>query len=235
MSISDSDRVDAGEYALALEEADERRRFEAALIDDPELSQAVWSWEESFRPLADAVRPRPAPSRVWRSITARLFGADLEMQRKMRRATAFWRDAALTFMSATAVAAACLVVVVARPELVGGDFDDSLDPHWVAALVRLDGSIALVRVADNGHLIAEPMNPNDPARDSQLWLVSASGDPVSLGLLEEEQRSDFALPQGAVQRINVGAQFVVTSEPEGGSPTGQPTGQAIGSGSLTRI
>lgn len=234
MSISDSDRIDAGEYALALEEAAERRRFEAALIDDPELSEAVWRWEESFRPLADAVRPRRAPARVWRSINARLFGADLDLQRKMRRAAAFWRDAALMFMSATAVAAACLVVVVTRPEAVGLDFDD-LDPHWVSAIVRLDGSIALVRVADDGELLAEPFHPGDPTRDSQLWLVTGTGNPLPLGLMAEEQRSNFDLPQGAVQLIQAGSQFVVTSEPEGGSPTGQPTGQTIGSGALTRI
>ncbi len=233
MSISDSDRIDAGEYALGLEDNSERRRFEAALIDDPELSQAVWSWEESFRPFADALRPRPAPARVWRAITQRLFGADERAQRKARRAIRFWRDATFVFMSASAIAAACLVLVAVRPDLVG--LGGARGEDWVAAIVRLDGSIALARLDEQGRLVAEAVPTVAEQRSAELWLVPASGAPLSLGLLDPSGRSRLSVPREALDLIDADADFVVTSEPEGGSPTGQPTGEHIGSGSLTQI
>ncbi|RAI01050.1 hypothetical protein DLJ53_17695 [Acuticoccus sediminis] len=232
MSISESDRIDAGEYALGLEEGSERRRFEAALIDDPELSQAVWSWEEEFRPLADGLRPRSAPSRVWRAITARLFGADEKVLRQARRAVAFWRDAALLFMAASGIAVACLVVTVMRPDLLGVTAPEQ---DWIAAIVRLDGTIALARVDDDGQLVVEPVSPGAEQRVAELWVVPASGTPMSLGVLDRSERSHMSLPEGAANMIDATSEFVVTSEPMGGSPTGQPTGERLGSGSLTRI
>ena len=234
MSLSDGDHIDAGEYALGLEANPERRRFEAGLIDDPELSQAVWNWEERFRPLADALRPRPAPRRVWRAVASRLFGADERAMRKARRAIAFWRDAALVFMTVAGITAASLVVIVVRPDLVGlGGGPRAED--WIAAIVRLDGTIALARVDDEGRLVAEPVPTVGPDRSAELWLVPPSGVPVSLGLLDAVQRSHLALPPEAFDLMDASAEFVVTSEPAGGSPTGQPTGERLGSGSLTQI
>ncbi|ORE95446.1 anti-sigma factor [Acuticoccus yangtzensis] len=234
MSISDSDRVDAGEYALGLEDAADRRRFEVALIDDPELAGVVWHWEETFRPLAGALRPRKAPARVWRAITARLFGADDAALRKMRRAAVFWRDTAIAVMALFGVAAACLVAVVVRPDLAGIGGPAGAE-DWIATIVRLDGTIALARLSDDGRLVAEPVPPEIAQRAAELWLVPASGSPVSLGLLAPDGRSQISVPADAVRLIDSSTEFVVTSEPEGGSPSGQPTGARLGSGALTRI
>lgn len=233
MSISESDMVDAGEYALGLDAGTDRRRFETALLDDPELANAVWEWEETFRPLADALRARVAPRRVWSGIEARLFGRDVAAERRGRRAVAFWRDLSMLFATLAVLGVAGIALVIVRPDLVG--IETAPREDWISAIVRLDGTIALARLDDDGRLIAEPVSPEALDRSAELWLVPETGNPVSLGLLDPETRSVLIIPPEAAGLINASTDFVVTSEPQGGSPTGQPTGERLGSGSLTRI
>ena len=59
-------------------------------------------------------------------------------------------------------------------------------------------------------------------RDYQLWLVAADGRaPVSLGLLPETGQRQLAR-SALFDTVNVEV-LAVSREPEGGSPTGQPT------------
>ncbi|MEX2320328.1 MAG: anti-sigma factor, partial [Saccharospirillum sp.] len=59
-------------------------------------------------------------------------------------------------------------------------------------------------------------------RDYELWLVAADGRaPVSLGLLPEAGQRQLAR-NALFDEVEVSA-LAVSREPEGGSPTGQPT------------
>lgn len=238
MTTSEAERIDAAEYALGLGEPDERRLFETALLDDPDLADAVWEWEEAFRPLADAVRPRAAPARGWRGIETRLFAREADTRRAVRRAVSFWRAASALFLALTVTTAAALVVAVVRPDLVRPDLlqaDQAPVQDWIAAIVRADGTVALAKIGQDGNLVAEPFPAADGDREPELWLVPQQGSPVSMGILRASGRVNLAVPQAAFPLLGPTAQFVVTAEPPGGSPTGAPTGPALGSGALTRI
>ena len=221
--------TDAMEYVLALEAPPQRRRFEAALLDDPDLAAAVWVAEENLRPLADAVRPLRAPPRVWREVEARLFGGLARAGRASRRAVAFWRGAASLLGAATIAAGVGLAVLIVRPELVRPP-----EQEWVAAIVRLDGTIALARLRQDGTLVAQPFPVNEPG-SPELWLVAEGIAPISLGLIRPDGGVNLPVAGSVEQEFARGAQLVITLEPDGGSPTGAPTGPQLGLGPLTKI
>ncbi|WP_420393418.1 anti-sigma factor [Acuticoccus sp.] len=232
MTMTDGDRLDAGAYALALDDGSERARFEAALLDDPELAEAVWMWEERLRPLGEAVPRRRVPARVWRGVESRLFGDELSARRRERRAVSFWRSFAMLFVGLSLAGLAAIAVLVARPDLLGLDGARRAGGEWIAPIVRLDGTIALLKVEPDGTLVVEPFPVLGPDEDAQIWLVPTSGDPVSLGVVTEDGRTRASVPRAAVERLDPSAEVVVTAEPPGGSPTGGPTGRRLGSGSL---
>lgn len=229
-SVDTAEReIDAIEYVLALDGRDDRRRFEAELLDDPGLAAAVWTAEEQLRPLAEAIANRPVRGRVWQGIEARAFGRERKAQQRAQRAASFWRSLAQTFGVAAFASTAVLLVVLARPDLVSVP-----QPQWVAGIVRPDGTIALARVREDGRLVAQPF-PVDDVGSAELWLVTASAAPVSVALLATTAPTDIDLAPDVARRLEQGATLVITLEPAGGSPTGQPTGPRLGAGSLAQI
>jgi anti-sigma-K factor RskA len=228
MSLDETD-TEALEYVLALTERDDRRAFEAALLDDPAIAERVWQTEEMFAPLAAAVRDRPVPPRVKRALEARLFGPPGVATAAVRRVPGTLVRAVGRGLAAAALAGLALVaILLVRPELVA-----PASAQWVAAIVRNDGGVTLAWRRTDGALVAEPFAVAR-AGSPELWLVPAVGSPQSLGLLEAEG-SRFRVPAASDALFRPGSRLVVTLEPEGGSPTGQPTGPALGAGNLTRI
>ncbi len=61
----------------------------------------------------------------------------------------------------------------------------------------------------------------------QLWLIPAGQQPVSLGLLNVHETTQLKL---AARDTLKNAVIAVSLEPQGGSPTGQPTGPVLYSG-----
>lgn len=222
--------IDAMEYVLGLMDDDERRHFEAELLDNPELADVVWEWEATFLPLGEAVRSRRTAKRDFRAVEARIFAdrRDAKRSRGMRRAVGFWQAIATLFWTATVASLTGVAILLAAPELVLGP-----RPALVAAVVYEDGAVRLARVRDDGRLVIEPLPAEDLQRSRELWLVPEGGTPRSLGLLDEAGRAEFKLPEDL--KAQPGALLAVTLEPPGGSPTGRPTGPRIGSGALTEI
>ncbi|XWN34035.1 MAG: anti-sigma factor [Devosia sp.] len=231
MTMEDN-KTESLEYVLGLLEGDERKRFEADLLDDPDLATEVWALEETFVPLASAVKDRPPPPRVFSKVETRLFGAALRQgRRRSSPTTAVWRWLASVFGLGFVGVLAALAVVLMRPEMIApqGQAD------WVAAIVHTDGGITLARVRDDGQLVTEAVPLKDTATRAQLWLVPPDGTPRSLGLLARDGRSVVAISQAMDELLTPNSQLLITLEPAGGSPTGRPTGPEVGSGSLRRI
>ena len=73
-----------------------------------------------------------------------------------------------------------------------------------------------------------------PGRSLELWVIGEGKSPRSLGVLKADTVK-LRAPEvfaGGVQPET--AKFAVTVEPEGGSPTGGPTGPVVYSGALIR-
>ena len=72
-------------------------------------------------------------------------------------------------------------------------------------------------------------------RSMELWLIPQGGKPASLGLISAGQPVQLNLPPELLKQVGSGATLAVSLEPLGGSPTGQPTGEVIAHGSLSRL
>lgn len=225
--IDDGPRMLAAEYVLGTLDAAEARTAEARRASDPEFAADLRFWEAKLYPLTGLVAPVAPPATLWTRIEDSTSGqAAARPSRAEARTPAandnrlrWWQGA--TFASA-AVAAGLAAFIMLRPV-----------PAPVFAVLAPTGSTAPVLVAlavADGSLVVRPSLAVqvEQGRDLQLWeLPAGATKPASLGLLPASGRQ---LPSG----IPVGTQLLVSLEPKGGSPTGQPTGAVVYGGVLRR-
>jgi anti-sigma-K factor RskA len=108
----------------------------------------------------------------------------------------------------------------------------------VASLGAEGGPAALIITYDpnSRSLIATPAVLQGAAgHDHELWVIPAGGTPRSLGLVTTGRSRKLTIPPALLQSIGTDSTLAVSVEPEGGSPTGQPTGPVIATGQLTRL
>ena len=136
----------------------------------------------------------------------------------------FWRSwAGLATAAALALLTFVLATPMPAPQLVAVLNDDAGHPLWV---VRAS--------AEDSRLLARPLVTATPMTQvPELWLLSAAGRaPVSLGVLDRFGNNRRALVEPVQNLLRVGDVLAVSLEPQGGSPTGQPTGPVVSTGTL---
>ncbi len=225
MSGTEEQDLIAAEYVLGTLDADEARRAEDLLLQDPAFRAAVEAWERRLAPLATLVPAGAPPPDLWARIEAstRPAAARVPMQPRAssseaRRAqssrkVAFWR--ATTAGSLALAAGIAAFAFLREPPLPA-----------VAVLAPPGGAPVFVAEAANGGLRVRPAGTVQVAtgRDLELWaLRSGATRPESLGVLPADGRTVTA-------NLPPGTQLLVSLEPRGGSPTGQPTGPVVSAG-----
>lgn len=226
----DPDDTLAAEYVLGALDAEEMRAVAARRDVDPALARDIAEWERRLLPLAATVEPVALPPDLWRRLEASLGpAAGNVVPLRPRRERRVWRSVGLwraTTAGALAIAASLAAVVVLRgPE----------PPRFIAALAQT-GAPAPVFIAQaqpDGSVLVRAVGPVQVAagKDLELWALPAGAQrPVSLGVLPAAGKTArLASPPAP------GTQLLVSLEPQGGSPTGQPTGPVLFGGTLTRI
>lgn len=231
--------ADAIEFVLGTLSTAERSEFERILEGDAALRQVVSFWEDQLSPLTARVPSVRPPERLRGALLAALPSAGAGLFRTersggdagsaeiimLRRSRAAWR-------SATAVAgllAASLAGIIVLDSLQGIRPSSRLvavvnrSGELPALIVRVDPRAGTVQVRS---LAAET-----PAGHSlELWSIVGSGAPRSLGILAAGA-ARVPVPAADRRRLD-GATLAVTVEPQGGSPTGGPTGAVVYSGKL---
>jgi anti-sigma-K factor RskA len=223
----------AAEFVLGTLDEDERRAIQALRLIDPKLAAAIDYWEGRLAPLADSIAPVAPPPDLWRRIEAQLPPVRLDLAGAagpaplLARSVAFWRG---TTIGALALAAGLAgILLFSHPpglDTTGASYataivdQQSHVPTWFAE-TQADGSIVVTA-------LARIDRPSD--KDLELWaLASGAQLPVSLGVLPVAGR--YVVPASrAGQRDHL--KLLVTLEPAGGSPTGQPTSAPIYGGEL---
>jgi anti-sigma-K factor RskA len=220
------DEMIAAEYALGVLTAEERAAAEQRIAREPGFARMVVAWEERLAPWAvEIAEVSPSPA-LWDRIANALPLTPAAKQGLWQSLT-FWRG--LTF-GAGALAAACIgaLIYVAnvpqQPPLIA-TIDSGGHHHFVATLDSARGSIAIAPAAYTA----------DATRIPELWLIPADGKPRALGLLRADRAVTLAISSDLLALATRDAVLAVSLEPEGGSPTGQPTGPVIGSGKLTLL
>ena len=228
----------AAEYVLGTLDAAERAEVERRLRIDVQLAQAVAAWEHRIEPLIDAIEPVSPPSDVFAAISARIKISASEIPSTenwpaeifhLRRKIKIWRIATI---AASGIAAALALFVGLR------EFSTNTDEQFVAVLEgenRSPAFVAAVNVKDKSIMVLRVGGGLAPApgHSHELWALGGGRNaPQSLGLLGASA-SISADEFGQLDSNMLDAtSFAVSLEPEGGSPTGQPTGPVVFSGKL---
>ena len=221
----------AAEYVLGTMPARTRRRFATLLRQVPALRRAVAAWEERLMPLADAIPELTPPARVWNAIEARVHPGGQAVSGGFWQSLAFWRLS--SFASAVVALAAVLLLVVPggpAPEIPGrmvvvmNDVKTS-QPAMTATWEPGQQGERIVRLRVLGH--AEMA----PGTAWEMWLLPGGGEkPVSLGLITTHDTQTMLIPASLASRLDAADGLAMSVEPEGGSPTGQPSGPVLYAG-----
>lgn len=224
------DDILAAEYVLGVLPQGARANAAARVEADPAFATAVARWEESLSGMNESYGETPPPPAIWNRLEASLFPAEAPRERRtpLWSSLKFWRGLSVASMAAAAILAA---FVVMRPQVSiapGAEFVASLSaPDSQAGFVALYGPDG-VRVASTG-----PAAPSD--RDYELWVIAGDNAPVSMGVIDRSRPTTAKLPAAYSDPGREKLTLAVTLEPQGGSPTGAPTGPVVAAGPLTKI
>ncbi len=224
----------AAEYVLGTLPADERARFVERMQRDPALRAEVEGLQKRLAPLDDTAAPVMPGPEVWRAIErATASGAATPAASPsnvvaLRRRVTFWRGA--TFVAGALAAGFAAVVVIDRlsvtPTPQGGRFVAVVDSdgHEPALIAEVDTTTGIIRVRSVTAKTPE-------GRSLELWHIPDGEKPFSLGVLKA------GLDAKAVKELAgpVNGIIAVTVEPEGGSPSGAPTGPVVYTGKLVPV
>lgn len=218
----------AAQYVLGVGDTASREEAERRIAADPAFALQVAAWTEQLHPLGIAYGEQTPPAQVKRRIERELFGADPSISRKP--VSAAWRPVAL---------AASLALLIS----LGLNLRSALEPSGGPArlIVSLEAAdspvkfLALYEPRTRAVRLSQVTAPQQPASDYELWLVEGSQAPVSLGVLPRQGIAQIAVPPALAGRFAEGAALAISLEPQGGSPTGAPTGPIVASGALKKI
>ncbi|EXF92129.1 anti-sigma K factor [Pseudomonas fluorescens HK44] len=215
-------RALAADYAIGLMPAAARRRFEQLLLDDAELRVELAKWQESLASLNEPLVEVPVPDRIWTAINARIEPQELHVPAKRP----FWNGLRVT------VAVCSLLVAVTLGILYNRD-----SSQYSATLLSASAQPALRIKAHDDYLQVEPLALATvaPGHSLELWAVPADGKPISLGVIPAGGKGRVALSEKQHALLGKPIALAVSLEPEGGSPTGQPTGPVLYQGALAGL
>jgi len=222
VASDDADRdLLAAEYALGSLEGPERAEAERLLAGDPAFARSMAAWQQRLTPLVAHVAPVAPPDLLWQRIEAAIAPTPpatdvLTLRGRLR----LWRA---TTTGAVVIAASLASFTLLRQPA----------PQRIAALSPLAGgaSVPMAMTGHDGGLIVRPTAPITVPTDKDLELRALSRRetrPGSLGVLPPAGMRLAAAPAPDTQ-------LLVSLEPKGESPTGQPTGPALLGGWLTSI
>lgn len=219
------------EYVLGTLPAPEREYVETRRREDPKVETLILQWEERLGRLANETEPvQPSPA-----LFAKIEKALDRVESPTHQAAETSNVVALRtqlnrWRWSTAIASAAALVLVAILA-----FQPQPEPQalsFVAVFQNNDEQPAFLLTVDlkEQRLNIRPVTAEPrPGKSYQLWIKAdeLGPNPRSVGVLG----NDFALDEGALSKYDPAllkeATFGISVEPEGGSPTGQPTGPAI--------
>lgn len=227
----------AGEYVLGTMPPRARARFERLMRWDAGLRRLVGEWETHFAPVDAATEAEAPPARVWQGILAQLppsptptptptppTAAAAAEPFSLWRSLVLWRGLAAGGFALAAMLALYVGVFLpqpgAPPAVVAILNGKDGKPAWIATAGPKPGEIAIAALAPQ---------PLGDKHSFELWGI-AGGPPKPLGILAPEPNRRLVLP--LAQLPAAGGVLAVSLEPEGGSPTGSPTGPVLYQGEV---
>ena len=215
-------RALAADYAIGLMPPTARKRFEHLLLDDGALRAELARWQNHLTLLTEPLVEQPVPEHVWQAVVARIEPQTLHVPLKRP----FW-----TWLRLGAVACSLLIVLTA------GLLYNRDSVQYQATLLSGTAQPGLRIEAHADYLKVQPLElaAVQAGRSLELWAIPVEGKPVSLGLIPSDGDGRITLGQSQQQLLKVPVVLAVSLEPQGGSPTGQPTGPVLYQGPLASL
>lgn len=233
--MNEHDDIDglAAEYVLGTLDASERASVAARRQRDAALNRAIVDWERRLAPLNNAIRDVAPPAGTFAKIEQRLSktgptAGSGQIVVDLTRRLKIWRTTAL---AASALAASLILTLGAlqyapKPKaknLVAVLQKDATSPAFLVS-VNVDDRVMTVRPIAAKH---------EAGKSFELWIIHDSlGQPKSLGVIDEAQPTKGATLASYKTDVIEGSTYAVTLEPEGGSPSGAPTGPVVFAGKM---
>lgn len=215
-SRQDIDSALAAQYALGTLRGNARLHFEKRLAQEQELAQLLGCWQTLLAPFENNTQQQIPPERVWKKI---------QLSLPPQKTTSSWNWNYLGWALAAGLAAIVLVPYLTSrsPELtplVVLNSSDAAKGQWI---VNADSERKTLQLV--------PVQPREIAANNslQLWAIPSGAKPISLGLVNASQSTQLTA-DGVI--LSPGTTIAISLEPQGGSPTGQPTGPVVFSGTL---
>lgn len=234
MTRSDDIEALAAEYVLGTLDAPERAAVAARRQREADLNAAISEWELRLAPLNSAVPEVAAPAGLWPVIATRVESSTTEGGAgdpadvvDLTKRLNFWRRSALVASALAASLALAIGVHEMTPppkskNLVAVLQKDAQSPAFLVS-VDIDNKMMTVRPVAAKH---------EAGKSYELWIVHDSlGAPKSLGVIDDPGVTHPKLAAYKPEVIET-ATLAVSLEPEGGSPTGAPTGPVVFAGKM---
>ena len=228
---SESDRVLVAEYALGLLDAAEHAALARRLAAEPGLAAELRLWQVRLSSLDDEFAEAKPPAGAWPEIDRRLFGPPPGFA-GWWNSLPLWRGLAAAGLSVALIA--IVFNLLQPPRLDPRAFADQL-----VATLNEQGSdvsfVALVNPTTGSVRVTGLSGEAAPDKDFELWAITGSSPPISMGVIRALARSDVTLSPEITARFEAGTVLAISVEPRGGSPSGAPTGPIVAKGAATPI
>lgn len=228
-TITVADDLLVAEYVLGVLPHAERVALAARIAAEPELTARMHYWEEQFQPMGAALEPVQPPAAVLEAVEQRLFPQE-RARAGLWHSLPFWRSVTAALFCAMLAGAGLFFAAPWRSQLPATSYVAELSgaPEAVRLVALYDPDTGVLKL---NRLAGAPTS----GRDFQLWLIAGSEAPVSLGVLPPQPVAMLPLPPGLAEKLGSKAVLAISDEPQGGSPTGLPTGAVLATGTLTAI
>lgn len=234
------DEALALDYALGGLDRGQRRDAEVRMRSDPVFRALVERWQAQLAPLDDATPPLAPPPAVWAAIAAEISPTRASAATAAPLRAGLWNSLMLwRGLAAGGIAAAITSLIVLPSAPVPAPAVPQAVPQLlVAALAGADGKPLLSAAYDplRGAVVLTPATQRDDAgKSAELWVIEGEAKPRSLGVIDIKGANAHAISSKQLTGLRAGATLAISIEPLGGSPTGQPTGPVVATGTLQAI
>lgn len=229
--VPEADDLLAAELAFGLLDPRDRADAERRVALEPALASSYQKWQDYAVALAAGSAEQP-PSSLWPSIQARMAANDttaLPTRAALRR----WQAGTIV---AIAAALALGALALQRPSPSPAPRPAvTRDAPPLVAILKGEASKAVVVISfdrSSNHLSTVPTALRIGDHSAELWVIPKGGKPSTLALVATDKPDWTPATHAAKALIREGAVLAISVEPRGGSPTGQPTGPVILSGTV---
>jgi anti-sigma-K factor RskA len=192
-----------------------------------------------YEGIQDVAPPAELWGRIEHAIGGESTGA-VDNVVQIRKRERVWKGLAAGMTALAAGLALVLSLQIARPDapLTQQPVPVAEAPALVAALATEggDATLSVTVSSDRRSVLVTPTRMAAVSGHShELWLIPASGTPVSLGVIAPDTPRRHSVPAQLVGEVRAETALAVSVEPVGGSTTGQPTGPVVASAPLRQI